>query len=590
MKALHVALATILIFTFVHSELNADLVEKLKKAYEQSLNDVMNDLLSKKTDEASLVKQSEPIVSRSTKVLSNSNNVTHKILYKNGSRSVRVNQNGGSISPMELNGFHIMGKPQVHVSGFVKRIESVTDKNGHTTVKETTQQISPSNIASLEHDLSNGAGILGRKTCDSNTTPLLGGLLDFPFDRDIDEEQQPVVMIRRIQEPRDNPLEGLLDGLLEGLNSQPQYDEVSSPMRRRVVRPRPKRVIRRRVIRRRPVPADEELHPEVAHVARLYGDFLDNEIARHQNNQFADNADAYHHKMIRPKLITVREVPSPVSSIGKPQVSVVRGENSEPDGISIRGTIEVGPNGVNPMDVIRQALQGLSNQEQSNFESPVIQSIVPIQDSPIHVRIIGPGADSNDNLGNFFGNLINRLEGNDIAEEVHPVHHTTHTVHHVSTVHRIHHAPALINRVSAPVAEESPIQQLLDSLESASRPQINRQRPKIVVKRISTPLLNESYGKPLLYGASVFPQVGHGKYRRDFNPIDVTQFFNRNLPDPKNRNKKSGFIRHKRNTIRRARPQGNSGSVLTGSDLQQIIEGMLTPMVRRKRNLVKNAD
>lgn len=601
MKPFIVAIATFLIVTLTYAEMNQNLIDKLKQAYEQSLDDVIKELSQKKALDQQQAEKSDSTTSRSTRVITQPFDALHKRIIKsnrldNGISSAfqRVESPLAKalerMSPLSFNANDDRNEPKVHVSGVVREIQSVTGPDGKTRFTESTHQINQSNLREMERKLPNLSGLFEDNAEQQGSGSIFSGLLGMPFNRDI-EEEKPVVVIRRISAPDDNPLESLLGGLLDSDNINPQI--MGRPLvkrRRRVVSHRTRRVVRKRVVHRRSVqPQEEELHPNIAHVANLYGNYLDNEIERHRNNIQYEDEPGYHHKVLSPKLITVREIERPSSEPSSPHFSLLKDENGQNDGFSISGTIRLGSDNSNPLELISEALNNLDNQDQQNNDSPLVQSIIPSNQNPVHIRVIGPVETDGQPIGSLFSNLLNHLEGNDIREEAPVVHHSTHlrhTVHHKRTVHRIQHAPAFNRPNVTSQVQSSPLQDLLDTLENNSDPSINETKPNVVIRRVSTPLLNDNYGKPLLYGASTFPTIGHGINRKEFSPVDFIHLLENDLPDPINQKRERGPLVHKRRSNRR-RGRDDASATLTNGDLAELINGPLLNIARRKRNLSK---
>lgn len=588
MKYFTTIMVSFFVVGLIRTEINQSLIDKLKQAYAQSMNDVISDLITKKSANQQVADNNSAPISRVTKVIANTAPM-HKRVFK----SANLSDNEAS-NPLIANLERLLPvnfengteTPNVKISSFVEKTNLFRGADGKMHMSKEIHNIQPANINMAEQNdrVPRNAEVLHGSNDAENPMGFLSGLLNLPFEKDIDEEGPSSVLSNA--GPQNSNFVNELFGKLGG---QPDNKVVSH--HRRIRTHRTKRVTKRRIVRRRVVPVnninnEEPLHPKIAHVANLYGNFLDGEIEKHQNNLPNDDESAYHHKVLTPKLITVRE-------IGAPQDN----EDSS-DTSPLAELINNQQGGANPLNLIENILSGLGgdqNKPQNIDESPIMNLSPSSEDAvPIHIRIIGsPASDEESPIGSIFGNLLSHLQGNDISEESTPVvqHRTSvtrthHAVHHVQKIHKIQHA----NSLNLPVSNV-PLQNLLETLEdnlSPSQPQVSDQKPVVIVRRISTPLLNDNYGKPLFYGASTFPSLGHSSKRKVFSPFDFLHLMqnDNDLPDPRNRNREPGTITHKKRNNRR-RVDNNIRAALTKEDLDQLIGGLLPNMVRRKRNLSK---
>jgi len=589
MKPLQVAIATIIFACIVHAEINSELIDKLKKAYNQSLDDVIKELTVQQPNDQSIQHTAQSTIPRSTQVITQPVNVLHKRIVKSN-RGIKSENSSYSNQRKAVLNTANANTPKVNVSGFIKTVQRVTGPNGVTRIQESTQKIGDGDINNLQRKLPGLESLLGEDTNQHQFGFPLAGLLNLPFTRDIDEEK-PVVVIRHISEPESNPLDGLLNGLLNQdnvVNTRPQ--QVVRHRRKRIVRRKKRTTVRhRKVQRRRPVvQVKEDLHPEVEHVANLFGDFLDNEIARHGQHFEPEHEDDYHHKVLRPKLVTVRERSNPSPAMQIPQLSIFGEQNDEPNIMSLTGSSNSDNNALNPLDIISKALEGITHQEPERESNPFLDSILPTQENPVHIKIAIPQEEYNQGLGGLFGSLIAHLAGNDVDDEVpKPVvthHRVSHRIHHKKTVHKIQHAPSLGLFTQSPVQQESPLDELINTLEGKLGNRNEPPTPSIVIRKVRTPLLNENYGDPVFIRSSSFPQIGHGRFRKEFKPLDLGTILGANLPDQRNHRRQPGHIVHKRRNNRRQVNRG-VGATLTAQDLQEIMNGILPNIVRRKRNL-----
>lgn len=595
-----------------------DLKDVLKNAFEKSLDEVYKKYQNNPLLQQSIQQKKEQV----TPVVSQQIVKPKDVVFKRRILKKVLNNDQKDENNRTLDGFNplamiesLMGNqsntPHPQIRGFVSEVKSFTGPDGHTRVEHMTEPINGGFMGNMLDKPEISIEDLGTPVRRENPLEMLLGGGFRPKPKQITMEMEiPLKKPSLNIEPTINPLLELMQGNMGGGEAVRMAPRLNEPEIIVEEIPRLNRPIND-LIEDRDSSSDEDHIPlsllpnnnlplnrpkkkvNPDELGDLLGDFLSNEIEKHEANKDSVDEDTYHNKVIEPDVVIIggdelRKKPQndPFAEIDFPIRYEDKKPNTRPKRIRKRRRRRVRRRRQRK----RVSAPKSDNLSQNQFVTQLADLLMKPDErgkllddtqlsrkaDPLSIRVERTSPE--DGLLNILtgglGNEIDEERPNLVSVQVRP--------------NKIRIADKLAKNSSSSSDsdssnsnEDNMLDKILNNKASSSTSE------EEIDPDNHYPLLNENY-RPHRRPFKMFPTVGHRNGGKSFSPTDIESILRPfELPNPVNRNREPGPIVHKRRGGRRRRIKRRRDvhPILSASDLNELAQGILLPLPFKERKL-----